>query len=199
MTHDELVQMAVRHLHGTRRCAVVIRERGSGLEIPDVIGWGTAGFSIVVECKVSMPDFYADRKKLGRRGNPGLGMGQERYYLVPAGLLKRQEVFKITDNDRTDPYPQLPAGWGLLEARSGRVFRVIDVPPRQDFNDRAERRLLLKELQDWMMVGEGFKGPSRIWEDKWHLKEHANASYEAEKSKLLDRRRPVRFSLTGDS
>jgi len=105
MTHAQLVEKAVRWLR-RYRCGVVLSEQAciSG-EMPDAIGWKRACHSVLVECKVARSDFLADRAKPFRL-KPAEGVGCERFYLVPAGLLRREE---------------LPAGWGLLECRSGKI------------------------------------------------------------------------------
>jgi hypothetical protein len=54
---------------------------------------------VLVECKVSRPDFLADREKPFRQ-KPESGVGCERYYLAPRGLIRVEE---------------LRPGWGLLE------------------------------------------------------------------------------------
>jgi len=68
-------------------------------EMPDAIGWKKACHSVLVECKLSRPDFLADREKPFRQ-NPETGVGCERYYLAPRGLIRVEE---------------LRPGWGLLE------------------------------------------------------------------------------------
>ena len=105
MTHQKLVQKAVAWLR-SYRCGVVLSEQAcvSG-EMPDAIGWKRACHSVLVECKVSRADFLADREKPFRQ-NPEQGVGCERYYLTPAGLIRPEE---------------LPTRWGLLELRSGKV------------------------------------------------------------------------------
>ena len=67
-------------------------------ETPDVIGWKGRCRSVLIECKVSRADFLADREKPFRK-DPSLGMGCERFYLTPAGLIRPAE---------------LPGKWGLL-------------------------------------------------------------------------------------
>ncbi len=138
ITHDDLVNAAGRHLAGTRRCGVVLIERGSCSEIPDVIGWLATGHSILIECKMSLGDFRADRRKHFRRA-PYRGMGSERWFLTPAGLLAPSDV---------------PEKWGLMEYRGGRVYRIIY--PTQlrenEYNHRVERRLLISELSTWQTV-----------------------------------------------
>jgi hypothetical protein len=68
-------------------------------EMPDAIGWKKACHSVLVECKLSRPDFLADREKPFRQ-KPESGVGCERYYLAPRGLIRVEE---------------LRPGWGLLE------------------------------------------------------------------------------------
>jgi hypothetical protein len=108
MTHAQLVEKAVRWLR-SYRCGVVLSEQAcvSG-EMPDAIGWKRACHSVLVECKMTRADFLADRDKPFRQ-KPEQGVGCERFYLTPLALLKREE---------------LPAGWGLLEYRRGRIETV---------------------------------------------------------------------------
>ena len=105
VTHSQLVQKAVAWLRAYR-CGVVLSEQAcvSG-EMPDAIGWKRASHSVLVECKVSRADFLADREKLFRR-KPELGVGCERFYLAPAGLIRPDEL--------------LP-GWGLLELHNRKI------------------------------------------------------------------------------
>ena len=76
--------------------------------MPDAIGWKKECHSVLVESKVSRADFLADREKSFRQ-KPELGIGCERYYLAPRGLIRIEE---------------LPAGWGLLEAWGREIERV---------------------------------------------------------------------------
>ena len=118
MTHAQLVERAARWLKNTRRCGVVLTEFHSwSQETPDAIGWtGGCHNSILVECKTSRSDFYADKKKPGRRGlRARAGMGRERYYMAPAGILTPELVEK-----------HQPA-FGLLEV-VGRQVRVRRKP-----------------------------------------------------------------------
>src|SRR5690242_10724628 len=105
MTHAVLVQKAVAWLR-SYRCGVVLSEQActSG-EMPDAIGWKRACHSVVVECKISRADFLVDRQK-PFRVKPQSGMGCERFYLAPSGMLRPDE---------------LPRGWGLLELRNRKV------------------------------------------------------------------------------
>ncbi len=91
------------------RCGVVLSEQAcvSG-EMPDAIGWKNACHSVLVECKVSRSDFLADRDKSFRQ-KPESGVGCERFYLAPQGLIRVEE---------------LPAGWGLLAVTGREIERV---------------------------------------------------------------------------
>src|SRR3984957_8866752 len=68
------------------------------------------------------------------RHNPANGVGCERFYLVPCGLLRREE---------------LPEGWGLLEHRSGRIetSRPSAKNLRSAAGFRYEMNLLLASLR----------------------------------------------------
>jgi hypothetical protein len=133
MTHAFLVRKAVDWL---RRygCGVVLSEQAciSG-EMPDAIGWKRACHSVLVECKVSRADFLADRAKPFRH-RPETGVGSERFYLVPRGLV-------VVDD--------LPAGWGLLEHynRKIEVIRPSRKNLRSDEGFRCEMNLLLASLR----------------------------------------------------
>lgn len=115
-THAMLVELAARWLRSTRRCAVVATERTcqKSDECPDAIGWSRTGASILVEAKISVADYLTDLRKPHRAGG---GMGRERWYLTPWGLLA----------GRLD---ELPAGWGLLGVRNGKVYRVVEAADR---------------------------------------------------------------------
>lgn len=132
VTHADLVALAVRWLKTTRRCSVVLAEppamRG---ESPDAIGW-RSGFSTLVECKVSRSDFKADQKKPHRLA--GMRMARRCYYLTPPGLLRPDE---------------LPAEWGLLEARESGV-RVVREVPREEWDDpRSADEVKLEVVMLW--------------------------------------------------
>ena len=133
MTHAQLVSIAVRWLR-SYRCGVVLSEQAcaSG-EMPDAIGWKRACHSVLVECKVSWPDFLADRDKPFRR-NPRTGVGCERYYLAPKGL--------ITIED-------LPDHWGLLEWHNRKVAMTRSSARDLRFPTgfRYEMNLLLASLR----------------------------------------------------
>ena len=116
------------------RCGVVLSEQAciSG-EMPDAIGWKKACHSVLVECKVTRGDFLVDRAKPWRR-DPQNGVGSERYYFAPEGMIELEE---------------LPAGWGLLEL----CGREIEMKKRSARNLRStagfgfEMNLLLASLR----------------------------------------------------
>jgi hypothetical protein len=133
MTHAQLVERAVRWLRWYR-CGVVLSEQAcvSG-EMPDAIGWKRANHSVLVECKITRADFLADRGKPFRQKTEE-GVGSERFYLTPPALVKIEE---------------LPAGWGLLELRRGRI-EVVQASAknlRTAPGFRYEMNLLLASLR----------------------------------------------------
>jgi len=133
MTHAQLVEKAVTWLR-RYRCGVILSEQAcSSGEMPDAIGWKGASHSVLVECKVSKADFAADREKNFRQ-NPEIGLGCERFYLTPAGLLSQAA---------------LPPGWGLLECR--RTGVEVTWPSRKNFRTatgfKHEMNLLLASLR----------------------------------------------------
>lgn len=133
MTHAQLVHKAVEWLRAYR-CGVILSEQAclSG-EMPDAIGWKRACHSVLVECKISRADFLADRDKSFRQ-KPEIGLGCERFYLTPVGLLRPAEL--------------LP-GWGLLECHNRKVERLR--PSAKNFRTavgfRHEMNLLLASLR----------------------------------------------------
>ena len=135
MTHQQLVRLAEQWLRRHGHCGIVLSEQScaSG-ETPDVIGWKGKCRSILVECKLSRADFLADREKPFRR-NPEVGMGCERLYLTPAGLIAPDD---------------LPPKWGLLEYKA-REVRLVVKPARNSQRTQAglmwEMNLLLASLR----------------------------------------------------
>ncbi len=116
------------------RCGVVLSEQAciTG-EMPDAIGWKKACHSVLVECKVSRGDFIADRDKECRK-KPENGVGCERYYLAPKGMVRIGE---------------LPVGWGLLEAeaRQIEIARRSAKTLRSPLGFQHEMNLLLASLR----------------------------------------------------
>ncbi len=142
-THDELVRRACRWLRNSAvtedgervyhvKCGVVLSELAtSASEVPDAIGWYNCGMcSILIEVKTSRGDFLSDAKKWFRR-RPQQGMGNERYFLTPVGLLSVDD---------------LPNDWGLLEV-DGRKVNVIRLARHQKSHKRGEIRMFWSELR----------------------------------------------------
>lgn len=146
-THADLVQRAVRWLRREHRCSVAFGEIvTASRETPDAIGW-SRGFSYVVECKVSRGDFFRDRRK-AHAAHANEGMGGERWYLVPAGLV---------DVDDVMPW------WGLAWAHP----RTIEVRRRAERRDRydarAEARVLMSAFRRALLGSRFDEGRGR-WE-----------------------------------
>src|SRR5499425_2294405 len=133
MTHEKLVTRAVAWLR-SYGCGVVLSEQScaSG-ETPDAIGWKRGCHSVLVECKISRADFLIDREK-PFRCEAEYGMGCERFYFAPAGLIQPSEV---------------PEGWGLLELRSREVQMSVASSKklRGAVGFRYEMNLLLASLR----------------------------------------------------
>ncbi len=133
MTHAKLVSIAVEWLR-RYRCGVVLSEQAcvSG-EMPDAIGWKKTCHSVLVECKVSRSDFLADGDKPFRR-DPQIGVGCERFYMAPKGLLRIEEI---------------PAIWGLLEVSGRQVEKVKGSAKklRSEIGFGYEMNLLLASLR----------------------------------------------------
>ena len=117
------------------RCGVVLSEQYCATgEVPDAIGWKGMCHSVVIECKVSRPDFLADADKPFRK-NPDEGLGCQRYYLAPAGLIATEE---------------LPPHWGLLQFKRGEISvakKAGRKPLRTEVGLMKEMNLLLASLR----------------------------------------------------
>lgn len=101
VSHSQLVKEAAIWLKNTRRCSIVCAEITTAAlhEIPDALGWGPNGVSILIECKTSRSDFLRDKEKFHRNR---IGMGMERWFYAPEGIIKKED---------------LENGWGLLERK----------------------------------------------------------------------------------
>jgi len=135
MTHTQLVRMAEQWLRRSYRCGIVLSEQScaSG-ETPDVIGWKGKCRSVLIECKISRADFLADREKPFRQ-DAALGMGSERFYLTPRGLVQPDE---------------LPERWGLLECKGREVRIAVKASRRSQRTETGlmwEMNLLLASLR----------------------------------------------------
>lgn len=156
--HEELCKRAARWLSGTMRCEPVFTRAASCSEIPDAIGWTSRyqfSGSIVVECKASRADFYADKKKsifwehskhLWRLPSKRMSkevaeesgyaavtlplMGVRRYFMCAPGVITAELV--------TERHPD----HGLLWLGGRRVRVIIQAPKREAFDYHSEIRYL---------------------------------------------------------
>lgn len=134
--HAQLVSAAVDWLRHKYRCGVVLSEQYCATgEVPDAIAWKAMCRSVVVECKASRADFLTDAKKPFRT-NPEEGLGCERFYLAPPGMIAPDE---------------LPKDWGLLEYSRKQVRVVVKASRRKslrtDIGLMKEMNLLLASLR----------------------------------------------------
>jgi hypothetical protein len=134
--HAQLVSAAVDWLRHKYRCGVVLSEQYCATgEVPDAIGWKGMCRSVVIECKASRADFLADARKPFRT-NPEEGLGCERFYLTPPGLIAPNE---------------LPKDWGLLEYSRKKVRVVVKTGKKKTLRSEVgltkEMNLLLASLR----------------------------------------------------
>ncbi len=100
MGHDDICEWIANRLPrmGYRHAYANMTSATCG-EQPDALGLSLEGDSILIEVKTSKSDFKADSKKPWRR-DPKQGIGDQRVYLAPEGLLEVGEI---------------PYGWQLWE------------------------------------------------------------------------------------
>lgn len=147
-THSELVERAVRWLRNSAivpsaetaagklkvRCGVVLAEPQGEAENPDAIGWFNRGrHSVLIECKSSLSDYMADRRKWSRRAGEQYGLGRFRYYMATPGIIHAVAKFHVY-------------GWGLL-AVHGRSVKVIKPSREFNCNKNAELQLIYSGLR----------------------------------------------------
>jgi hypothetical protein len=133
--HAQVIARAVEWLRRRYKCGIILSEQYCATgEVPDVIAWKGHCRSVLVECKVSRADFLADAGKPFRQ-EPEDGMGSQRFYMAPAGVIRAEE---------------LPKHWGLLEL-CGREVRMLVKPGRVDLRSAVglmkEMNLLLASLR----------------------------------------------------
>lgn len=130
-THEDLRKSAVRWLTSSKKCSVVLSEMVSAAgEIPDAIGW-KYGFSYVVECKASRPDFHANKHKCHERADTG--MGSHRYFLCAP------ETVTVEDLTESD--------YGLLWIGESGTIRVKREPITRETNSKKEICMLTSALR----------------------------------------------------
>lgn len=132
-THKKLVRRMAAWLkvNADHHRTIVVSElaAGSNNETPDVIGWRGCS-SILIECKTSRADFFADREKCFRREEER-GMGDIRYFAAPAGVLSPEDI---------------PDGWGLLEV-DDRFVRIKKPAAPKKANKDAEVTMLVSVIR----------------------------------------------------
>lgn len=121
ITHKKLVKVAYKWVLANTSCGVAFRELNTiANETPDVIGFGSWGHSVLVEVKVTRTDFLSDKNKSFRK-NPTMGMGSQRFYCCPAGLIKKEE---------------LPQGWGLVYVNEKMRATCVYSPYKGNIGER---------------------------------------------------------------
>lgn len=100
ITHVELVKIATKWAYGRHDVVFAERSDGSG-ELPDVMAFSYR-WSTLIECKISMSDFHADKRKPSRRDDWRAKdcIGNLRIYCCPKGII---------------PEIKIPEDWMLLE------------------------------------------------------------------------------------
>ena len=158
MTHADLVKLAMKWLVGKGRCSVAVSEFvSSGMETADAIGWyGLC--TILIEAKVSLSDFYADKKK-SFRIYPKNGMGAYRYFIVP---------YELKDK----VVPILPENWGLMYPKGRSIIierqsRIFD-----ERNQMQEAGILLSIIRRMSNMDKPICGLGVKWYEPLHPTNH---------------------------
>lgn len=124
ITHRQLVLIAEKWIMSRTSCGIAFSElKTINAECPDVIGFGSWVHSVIAECKISRSDFLADKKKKFRQ-NPDQGMGSQRIYFCPTGLIKTSE---------------LPTGWGLVYVNDRLKAKAEYLPYKGNIGERMDR------------------------------------------------------------
>lgn len=132
LTHREVCKIGARFLFNNeggwkffpRYPYVAIEPTSTFKEKPDVFAFNF-GTSCLLEAKVSLSDFYADLKKPFRI-NEAEGIGEDRYYICPEGLI---------------PPDKLPNKWGLLYIREDGGVDLVKYSRFFKSNVKGERAL----------------------------------------------------------
>lgn len=134
MNHAMLVKRGALWLKKAAGCRAILMEPRSprNEEHPDIIGWTPDGASIVIEAKSNRVDYRddwrPDRKRF--RHHPAEGMGLERYYICPYGVITPTDVHR--------------RGWGLLYACPNGMVLTKVLSPDHSRNSEAELRLIIR-------------------------------------------------------
>jgi len=143
-THDELIELGRGWLmrnypsgspyapYGHYGCGVVLSELCAETkygEQPDILGY-SKNTTILIECKASRSDFYADKNKPFRIFEEGIG-GQ-RWYLAPKGIIPTEAV---------------PDKWGLLEVWTDKRIHAVKYPKLQPRDFHSEMNMLISTVR----------------------------------------------------
>jgi len=138
ITHSELISKASkwlkRHTENSfiPNCSFILTEfvaiTNTG-ETPDILGFSSCR-SVMIEVKVNRSDFLNDKNKMFRNYED-FGMGQQKFYCCPEGLIKENEI---------------PDGWGLLYW-TGKKIEIKKNGNMQECNLKAERTMLLSIIR----------------------------------------------------
>ncbi|MCL2210806.1 MAG: hypothetical protein FWB95_02670 [Treponema sp.] len=147
LTHDDLINIGRNWLlksfcngskeYGHSPCSVVLTELYANTkygEQPDILGFNSncRSRSILIECKVSRSDFYADQKKPFRHEVLTEGIGSQRWYLAPEGIIPKDKV---------------PEKWGLLEVTQNKKVKVIKYPIIQKRDYESEINMIISTVR----------------------------------------------------
>ena len=122
-SHRQLVEIAYRWVLKRASCGVALKELTTiNSETPDVIGFGSWGHSVLVEVKISRTDFLSDKNKFFRK-YPEQGMGTQRFYCCPRGIIKKED---------------LPKGWGLIYVNEKGKAVCVHQPYKGNIGERVE-------------------------------------------------------------
>ena len=140
-THKKLTERASQWLKNAKQCNPVFSEQGSAnfSEMPDAIGF-KSDLCIVVECKISKSDLYADRKKKFRESG---GLGDLRYYFMPESLYQECKDFDFK-------------GWGLVVLTENNVVKKVRGIDSDRFksNIKNERDFLRSRILEIQRFGQ---------------------------------------------
>jgi hypothetical protein len=148
ITHSELIVKAAkwlkRHTENSfiPNCSFILTEfvaiTHTG-ETPDILGF-SSNRSVMIEVKVNRSDFLNDSKKVFRNYDD-FGMGQQKFYCCPEGLIEQNEI---------------PDNWGLLYW-TGKKIEIIKNGNIQECNLQAERTMLLSVIRRLKEQANAFK------------------------------------------
>lgn len=133
LTHDGIGEIVSRKLKSKGYDVAFSNMIDAGIgEQPDCLGINIYGETILIEVKVSRPDFLQDKKKPWRKD--GKGIGKHRVYVTPVGLLKPEEI---------------QYGWQLWEVSNNKSnsIKVIKGSIKKTVIDKSRSYWPITEIQ----------------------------------------------------